>query len=89
MSLIERYDGELADLRAYAEVVPDQLRRHNRELSERAAEVESLRQQLRGAVDRLTTMNECVRIFLNHDGKVRPGWLEEEVSMTDDFLRGQ
>jgi hypothetical protein len=46
--------------------------------------------QLAGAVDRLTQMNECVRIYLNHDGAVRPGWLEEEVAATDAYLnRGQ
>lgn len=60
MSLIERYDGELADLRAYAEVSADQLRRHNRELSERGAEVESLRQQLAGAVDLLHELADGV-----------------------------
>lgn len=35
---------------------------------------------------RLITMNECVRIYLDLGGNTGPGWLEEEVALTDDLL---
>jgi hypothetical protein len=53
---------------------------------------EALAQRHAEAVERLREMNECVRIYLQHSGEVRPGvrpgWLEEEVAATDAFLGG-
>jgi hypothetical protein len=40
-------------------------------------------------LERLQTMNECVRIYVNaraNDDAIRVGWLEEEVDATDALL---
>jgi hypothetical protein len=46
------------------------------------AEIEALR-------DRLTTTNECMRIYVqmrDAETPVRPDWLEEEIAANDAFL---
>lgn len=56
------------------------------------AEVERLRAERDALRDRLRTMNECVRIYVNErdaGGAVRPGWLEEEIAATDALLSDQ
>lgn len=36
--------------------------------------------------DRLATQTECLRVYVDADGAVRPGWLEEEIVASDKLL---
>lgn len=77
------------EIRAEVERRGIEMERMRRAAADESAKNGVLRTENERLRERLSTMNECVRIYLqmrDAETPARPGWLEEEVVATDAVL---